>query len=96
VDQEVEAGDYDTNLKIEKNTFLGPLILVTGLIGMVIGVLGLFAAKRKGCWACIYVIGSLFVALICLIIGGIILSGDTASQFKEFVCGRAFKGKTGK
>ena len=90
VDQKFDAGEYNTNLKIEQNQFLGPLILVTGLIGMIIGILGLFAAKKKGCFACVYVIGSLLLALICLIIGGIILNGDTASEFKNFVCGRAF------
>lgn len=75
---------------------MGPLILVTGLIGMTIGILGLFAAKKKGCFACIYVIGSLLLALICLVIGGIILSGDTAAEFRNFVCNRAFEGKLGK
>ena len=49
--------------------------MITGLIGMLIGVLGLFAAKKKGIFACIYVLGSLLIAIVCLIIGGIILGG---------------------
>lgn len=95
IDKKIEAGDYDTKLKVEPNKFLGPLILVTGLIGMTIGGTGVMAAKRKGCWACIYVIGSLLIALICLIIGGVVLGGETAAEFKEMVCDRAYGGKKG-
>ena len=46
VDEKVKAGEYDTNLKIESNKFLGPLIIVAGLIGMIAGGAGLMAAKR--------------------------------------------------
>lgn len=96
VDEKVKAGEYKTNMKIEKQAFLGPLIVVTGLIGMTIGGIGLCAAKKKGIYACIYVIGSLFIAVICLLIGGVILGGQTANEFKEYVCDRAFDGKIGK
>jgi hypothetical protein len=95
VDKAVEVGEYDTKLKLDSNAFLGPLILVTGLIGMIIGGTGLAAAKKGGIWACIYVIGSLIIALICLIIGGIILGGETAAQFKEVVCDNVYNGKKG-
>lgn len=74
---------------------MGPVIVITGLIGMIIGILGLFAAKKKGIFACIYVLGSLLIAIICLMIGGIILGGQTAAEFKEYVCDRAFDGKLG-
>lgn len=94
-DKKLEVGEYSTNLKLEKNTFLGPLIIVCGLFGFVLGIFGLLAAKFKGCWACPFVIGSLLVAIIALIVGGAIFGGETASQFKEFVCDRAFAGKTG-
>jgi len=62
---------------------------------MIIGGTGLAASKKGGCWACVYVIGSLVVALICLIIGGVILGGETAAQFKEMVCDNVYDGKKG-
>lgn len=95
VDQKVEAGEYDTNLKLEPNKFLGPLIIVAGLIGMIAGGTGLMAAKKQGLWACAFVVISLLIAIVCLVVGGVILGGNTVAQFKEQVCDRVDGGKKG-
>ena len=95
LDESIEYGEYKTNLKVDQNGFLGPLIIVVGLIGMIVGVSGYKAVKNKGLWACIYVLLSLVIALVCLIIGGVILGGDTAAAFKEKVCDRVYSGEKG-
>jgi hypothetical protein len=91
--EKVGAGDYQTPFKFEQDSVAFALCVVGGVFSLILSIMGCLTVKFKNPLVTTpFVICSFIIAILCMAVGGVVMSADVRQQ----ACFTKFNLKDGK